>query len=298
MEKLEQCPVCGNHIFKEFLKGADLFLTGQEFTIVECNECGFRFTNPRPDKVEILPFYESPDYIAHNTEQGTLLESVYKFVRKYALANKYKIVKAYSQGKDILDIGCGTGEFLNYCKGKGLTVTGIEPNPKARKFAADHFSIEVKDEDYLDHLPPAGFDIITMWHVLEHVHLLDSYFQRISQALKKNGTLIIAVPNSNSWDAKKYKKFWAAYDLPRHLYHFTPATFKKLAEKNNFSLIKIMPLKFDAFYISLLSEKYKTKKQNYLKGFYNGLRSNFFGGNDGKNYSSLIYICKASNNAK
>jgi len=298
MEIIKHCPVCEKQDFKEFLKGKDHFLTGEEFTIAVCIDCGFRFTNPRPDEKEILRYYDSPDYIAHDSGKRTLMQSIYTTIRKISLRNKYTIVKKYSNGKALLDIGCGTGEFLNYCRKMNFSTTGIEPNEKARNFAGEEFGLTIFDETGLNNFSPAAFDVITMWHVLEHVHKLNERIQRIYQLLKPGGTLIIAVPDSDSWDAVKYKNFWAAYDLPRHLYHFTQDSLKKLVNKNGFSVTTIIPLKFDAFYISLLSEKYISGRQNYLHGFINGIRSNNYGSKNENNYSSLIYICKIDQEGK
>jgi 2-polyprenyl-3-methyl-5-hydroxy-6-metoxy-1,4-benzoquinol methylase len=298
MEIINSCPVCENDNFKTFLKGKDHFLSGEEFTIVECSDCGFRFTNPRPDAQDIARYYDSPDYIAHDAGKHDLIQSIYKIVRKITIRNKCSIVKIYSNGKAIMDIGCGTGEFLNSCQKNNYQTTGIEPNEKAGKFAAENFGLTIFDESKLDDFSPATFDVVTMWHVLEHVHKLKERMEQINRLLKPDGTLIIAVPNSDSFDAGKYKDFWAAYDLPRHLYHFTQESIKKLAKRNNFYVKTIIPLKFDAFYISLLSEKYFTGKQNYIRAFINGIRSNNYGRKYEDNYSSLIYICKIAQELK
>jgi 2-polyprenyl-3-methyl-5-hydroxy-6-metoxy-1,4-benzoquinol methylase len=298
MQIIKYCPVCKNITFIEFLKGKDYFLTGEEFTIVECSGCGFRFTNPRPDEKEILRYYDSPDYIAHDAEKVNLLKAIYTTIRKIALRNKYAIVNKYSHGNVLLDIGCGTGEFLNYCGKKNFDTTGIEPNEKARRFAREHLGLKIFDESKLDDFSPAAFDVITMWHVLEHVHKLNERMSRIKQLLKPEGTLIIALPDCDSWDAAKYQYFWAAYDLPRHLYHFTQDTMQKLASNNGFFIDSIIPLKFDAFYISLLSEKYFSGKQNYFRAFINGIRSNINARKNENNYSSLIYICKIVHESK
>jgi SAM-dependent methyltransferase len=292
MEIIKICPVCEKNNFKLFLKGKDHFLTGEEFTIVECIDCGFRFTNPRPDENEITRYYDSTDYIAHNSRKHNLIQTIYKAVRKITIRQKYSIVKKHSKGKILMDIGCGTGEFLNYCSKMNFVTTGIEPNEKARVFGKVEFGLSILNENELDSFQPSSFDIITMWHVLEHVHKLNERMKRIKQLLKPEGTFIIAVPDSNSWDAGKYKACWAAYDLPRHLYHFTPDSVKKLALKNGFSVSTIIPLKFDAFYISLLSEKYFSAKQKYFHAFIQGIRSNMYGRKNENNYSSLIYICK------
>jgi SAM-dependent methyltransferase len=298
MEIIKNCPVCEKQNFKEFLKGKDHFLTGEEFSIAECTDCGFRFTNPRPTEIEILRYYDSPEYIAHDAGKRTFIQAIYTTIRKITLRSKYSIVKKYSNGTALLDIGCGTGEFLNYCRKMNFATTGIEPNEKARNFAGKEFGLTIFNESGLDTFSPATFDVITMWHVLEHVHKLNERMQRINQLLKPGGTLIIAVPDSDSWDAWKYKDFWAAYDLPRHLYHFNQNSLKILAKKNGFSVDTVIPLKFDSFYISLLSEKYSSGKQNYLRALINGIRSNIYGRKNENNYSSLIYICKIAREVK
>jgi 2-polyprenyl-3-methyl-5-hydroxy-6-metoxy-1,4-benzoquinol methylase len=298
MEIIKDCPICENKKFDVFLKGRDHFLTGEEFFIVKCTACSFRFTNPRPDENEILRYYNSPEYIAHDSSQVNLIKSVYKAIRKITIRKKHTIVKRYSIGNELLDIGCGTGEFLNYCQKMNYKTTGIEPNEKARVFAGKKFRLKIFNEQKLNDLLPASFDVVTMWHVLEHVHKLNERILQIKQLLKPEGTMIIAVPDSDSWDAQKYKNFWAAYDLPRHLYHFTPATLKMLAVKHGFHISTIIPLKFDAFYISLLSEKYISGKQNYLRALSNGILSNYYGRKNADNYSSLIYICKITREIK
>jgi 2-polyprenyl-3-methyl-5-hydroxy-6-metoxy-1,4-benzoquinol methylase len=292
METIYYCPVCENKQFREFLKGKDYFLTGEEFVIVECSACGFRFTNPRPDEKEITRYYDSPDYIAHDAGKETLLTAIYKSIRKITIRNKYSLVKKYSSGKVIMDIGCGTGEFLYYCRKKNYLTTGIEPNVKARTFATDILKLNVYNENKLFDFPPATFDVVTMWHVLEHVHKLNERLRLIKLLLKPGGILIVAVPDSDSWDALKYKHAWAAYDLPRHLYHFTQTSVKQLVNKNGLDVTGIVPLKFDAFYISLLSEKYSSGKQNYFNALKNGILSNLNGRKNKKNYSSMVYICK------
>jgi 2-polyprenyl-3-methyl-5-hydroxy-6-metoxy-1,4-benzoquinol methylase len=290
METLKTCPVCNNTSFKEFLSGKDFFLTGKDFSIVECCSCGFRFTNPRPEENHISSYYDSPDYIAHDAASSSAVQVLYTAVRKIALRGKCSLIKKYSSGKNLLDIGCGTGEFLNYCSKKGFSAIGIEPNEKARKYATGTLGVKVFDIPELGSFREHSFDFITMWHVLEHVHNLRERMDQIRRLLSPEGTLLIAVPNCYSRDARFYGTFWAAYDLPRHLYHFTPLSVKKLLEKSGFVLKKTIPLKFDSFYISLLSEKYRTGKQNFFRAFIQGFRSNLSSGK-GKNYSSLIYLC-------
>jgi len=292
MEKLISCPVCGKSNFTPFLQSSDFFLTKEEYTIVICNSCGMKFINPRPEANEISKYYESPDYISHDAGKKSGLNFLYKQVRNFLIKKKYRLVKEYSKGKKLLDIGCGTGEFIFFCKKNGFDVTGIEPGEIPRFFAQTEYKLDIHEEAYLDNLSHPEFDVITLWHVLEHVHLLHERMNKIVEIMKPDGTLIIAVPNSNSWDARYYGKFWAAYDLPRHLYHFSRGTLQILAQDHALQIDKIIPMKFDAFYISLLSEKNAKEKKNYFKAVINGIRSNKFAKKNDKNYSSLIFVLK------
>ena len=297
METLSLCPVCGKPDFSEFLHGKDFFLTQEEYQILVCNHCGVKFVNPRPGIYDIGRYYESPEYISHGGKNN-LLHSFYRMVRMISVRRKFRLMQKVNSGKELLDIGCGTGEFLHYCSKQGYKVTGIEPGEKARNFAIATHHLDISEESYLAGLTTPRFDIITMWHVLEHVHKLNDRMKKINEILKPDGTLVVAVPNSDSWDAKHYNEFWAAYDLPRHLYHFSQSPMKLLAKNHNFILERIIPLKMDAFYICLLSEKYSTGKQNYFKAVINGIRSNNFAGRNNKNYSSLIYVLKKLKNEK
>jgi 2-polyprenyl-3-methyl-5-hydroxy-6-metoxy-1,4-benzoquinol methylase len=296
MEKLVSCPVCGKSNFTPFLLGSDFFLTKEEYTIVICNSCGMKFVNPRPEASEISKYYESPDYISHDTGKKNGFNFLYRLVRNFLIKKKYKLVKEHSRGKKLLDIGCGTGEFIFFCKKNGFDVTGIEPDKNPRFFAQTKYKLDIHEEAYLDNLFHPEFDVITLWHVLEHVHLLHERMNKIVEIMKPDGTLIIAVPNSDSWDARYYGKFWAAYDLPRHLYHFSRGTMQLLVQNHALKIDKIIPMKLDAFYISLLSEKYAKGKQNYFRAVRNGIRSNNFARKNEKNYSSLIFVLKKEKN--
>jgi 2-polyprenyl-3-methyl-5-hydroxy-6-metoxy-1,4-benzoquinol methylase len=295
MENLSECPVCKNALFSEFLQSRDFFLSQEPFIIVSCDRCGFRFTNPRPSPEEIERYYKSEEYISHDTAGKGIFPRLYRVVRNYSIRRKYNLVKSMAGGKTLLDIGCGTGEFLSYCKRMGYETFGIEPSDKARAFANEKLNLNVRPESGLQECGNGTMDVITLWHVLEHVHDLNGRMRKIREIIKETGKVIIAVPNSGSPDAAYYKEFWAAYDLPRHLYHFTRSSLEELAQKNGFNVEMILPMKLDAFYISLLSEKYKTGKQNFIRAFFRGLSSNISAGNANENYSSTIFILKPSN---
>jgi 2-polyprenyl-3-methyl-5-hydroxy-6-metoxy-1,4-benzoquinol methylase len=295
MELLNNCPICKRNSFKTILSLKDYFLTNDVFNISECQYCNFKITNPRPSEKELSKYYESDEYLSHSNNSRGVINRVYKLVRFYTLYSKAKFIKLFVSKGKLLDIGCGTGEFLNYMKKKKFEVTGIEPNNKARLKAIEKYTLEVFDETELDQLQKASFDIITLWHVLEHVYDLNQRIIQIKNLLKSNGILIIAVPNCDSFDAKHYKNYWAAYDVPRHLYHFNTSTLIQLLDTNGFSYVKTKPMLFDSFYVSILSEKNKTGKSNFLKGFYYGLISDISALFSAKNFSSHVYLFRLNN---
>ena len=291
MEELIQCPVCGSQELDPFLSTRDFFLSGEEFTISKCGKCGFRFTNPRPEANELGRYYQSTDYISHSNTRKGLFASVYQLVRKYTLSRKYALLRKFHQQGKILDIGCATGQFLNYMESRGWVATGIEPDEKTRNRAISEFGLKVFPEDQLNVFENASFDVISMWHVLEHVSMLDQRMEQLKRLLKPGGTLIVALPNCNAYDARKYGMFWAGYDVPRHLYHFTSSDVEFLFGKYGFKIIRVLPMWFDAFYVSLLSEKYKSGKMRWIRALWNGFWSNLKSGQK-NGFSSHIYVLK------
>jgi len=291
MELLKNCPVCGSDVFEPFISGKDYFLTGESFGIVKCRDCGFRFTNPRPEPSELGRYYQSAEYISHSDSRKGFFALVYQQVRKYTLGRKYAMISKFQSQGEILDIGCATGQFLNYMAKHGWKTTGIEPDEQTRKRAISEFRLEVFSEEKLNVFPKESFDVITMWHVLEHVSDLNGRIAQIKNLLKPGGTFIVAVPNANAMDAKIYGTYWAAYDLPRHLYHFTEKDMKLLMNKYAFNIEHILPMRFDAFYVSLLSEKYKSGKMRWIPALWNGFWSNV-NSVQKTGHSSLIYIIK------
>lgn len=291
MEELIQCPVCGSQELGPFLSTRDFFLSGEEFAISKCGKCGFRFTNPRPEANELGRYYQSTDYISHSDARKGLFASVYQLVRKYTLSRKYALLRKYHQQGKILDIGCATGQFLHYMESRGWEAAGIEPDEKTRNRAISEFGLKVFPEEQLDVFEKSSFDVISMWHVLEHVSALDQRMDQLKRLLKPGGTLVIALPNCDAHDALKYGKFWAGYDVPRHLYHFTCKDVESLFGKYGFKMIRVLPMRFDAFYVSLLSEKYKSGKMRWLPALWNGFWSNMRAGQK-NGFSSHIYLLK------
>jgi len=286
------CPVCNSADIKNVLQVKDYTVSGEIFTIVECQTCTFRFTQDVPDENAIVPYYKSEDYISHTNTTAGLINRLYHSVRKRTIIRKRKLVEkntGIKAGK-MLDVGSGIGSFVSEMKQQGWEATGLEPDSDARKVAKDLYDITLEDTRQLYQLPVGHFDAITLWHVLEHVHDLSKYIQQLKTLLKEKGKLFIAVPNYTAADATIYREYWAAYDVPRHLYHFSPRSMQTLMEKNGLKVLHYKPMWYDSFYISLLSSKYKTGKANWFTAFWNGLRSNFAAMDDKKKCSSVIYV--------
>jgi 2-polyprenyl-3-methyl-5-hydroxy-6-metoxy-1,4-benzoquinol methylase len=278
-----------NHIH---LKVKDYSVSGEAFELIQNPEFGFLETSPQPSSEKLPNYYKSDDYISHTDSQRNLFEKVYHLVRSISLKKKLNLINSVSkESKNLLDIGCGTGDFLQFSKQKKWNVTGIEPNEQARKIANKKTNHSVFDTDELPKFESQSFDVITLWHVLEHLPNLEDELSVFKKLLKPNGTLVIAVPNYKSFDAKYYGGFWAAYDVPRHLWHFNRESISILVATQLMEVIKIKPMWFDAFYVSLLSEKYKTGNMNPIKGLWIGLKSNLKALST-KEASSLIYIIK------
>lgn len=295
MENISKCLVCSNDKFEDYLICNDYLVTKNDFKLVKCKNCNFIFTNPRPLESDISNYYASSDYISHTNRTANLFEYIYKCVKNYSLKKKYNLIKRYFKKGNILDYGCGTGDFLAYMKSKNWNTFGLEPNDNARNFAIEKNKLNIKKINEISEFENNYFNIITLWHVLEHIYNADEIINLLKNKLDDNGTLIIALPNHESYDAIYYKENWAAYDVPRHIYHFNKNTIKLFLEKHKLKITEIYPMKFDSFYVSILSEKIKNKKNNIFNAFLTGLKSNFKAKSK-NNYSSLIYIVKKQNN--
>lgn len=286
------CPCCNSKDVSFALSAKDHTVSYEIFDIWHCNACTARFTQAIPQKNEIDKYYKSENYISHSDTKKGFVNNLYHYVRKRTLTSKRKLIEGYTtiSSGNILDIGAGTGAFLNAMDSSGWKVTGLEPDETARENARALYGLALQQTEALFNLPSQSFDAITMWHVLEHVHDLHEYMAQLKKLLKSNGCLFIAVPNYTSYDAQMYKQFWAAYDVPRHLYHFSPTAITQLVLKHGLQLKEIKPMWYDSFYVSMLSEKYKTGKNNYLSAVWNGWVSNWKALFDNERCSSLIYI--------
>jgi SAM-dependent methyltransferase len=294
VESVSVCPICAANSFTPFLTTKDYTVSQTDFRLIQCNSCKFVITSPRPDLSSIADFYKSAKYISHSGGTKTLLDKIYLKARGLSLRWKHELIIRYKSNGSILDYGCGTGEFLQHMQTKQWNISGVEPSEAARNKAQAIVNTKIYSElkSTTD-----KFDVITLWHVLEHVHDLNEKVDELISHLNEGGIIFIAVPNHESQDAKKYGVHWAGYDVPRHLWHFSPNNMKQLFAKHGLRLLKIHPMKLDSYYVSMLSESYKNTTKafpiNYTKAFVSGFQSNYQAAKTGS-YSSLIYIASRS----
>ena len=286
------CPFCGSSNIKKVFAVKDFLVSGKEFEIWHCENCGFRFTQNVPKLEDIGVYYKSEEYVSHSDTKKGLVYKLYHLARNYMLSRKYNYIKNTARKTEgsLLDIGAGTGYFVNFMKTKGFHVSGIEVDSDAREVAKEKFGLELLPAKEVYSLPEEEFDVVTMWHVLEHIHDLDGYMGKILSALKKDGVFVCALPNFKSFDGEYYKKDWAAYDVPRHLWHFSPDFFYQFAAKYGFEIVATKPMPLDAVYISILSEKIKGNGtvSGLIKGGIFMLKSLF----NKNRASSIIYFLK------
>jgi 2-polyprenyl-3-methyl-5-hydroxy-6-metoxy-1,4-benzoquinol methylase len=291
MKEVTICPICNGTSFKHIADPRDFTLTQERYTVIQCSSCSLGITSPRPDDNDLGKYYISDEYISHAEKATTVFDKIYTIARSHAFNRKERLLQEMTQGRTVLDYGCGTGDFLLFLQSRGYEIKGVEPSSKARAIAAGKIGADRVFENI--QTIDTQFDIITLWHVLEHVPDLDETLTHLTRRLSKQGFLFIAVPNLNSWDSNHYRDFWAAYDTPRHLWHFTRKSIPALLQKHHLKLVHTKPMKLDAFYVSLLSEKYQKNRKMTISGMIsalvNGLRSNQNAQKTGE-YSSLIYI--------
>ena len=290
-ERLESCPICGKPEFRNKLVVEDKTVSHESFAIVQCVGCSFQFTNPRPNEAEIGRYYESDAYVSHNSGAAGLINQAYKVARFFTMRRKVSLLNqlAPRRGK-LLDYGCGTGHFLAAAQAASWKVAGLEPNARAREEASHRLGQPIGQEG-LAAFEPGSFDAITLWHVLEHVHTLNETLAQLTALLKPDGVMLIAVPNVESLDAQHYRELWAAYDVPRHLYHFAPKTMAQLLKKHKLTVRQTLPMPLDAYYVSMLSEKHKAERAGGLLTVLKaGYKSNQYAQEHEGQYSSLLYV--------
>ncbi|MGI6574211.1 MAG: methyltransferase domain-containing protein [Fermentimonas sp.] len=298
---LTSCPVCGSDAIRKALDVVDHFSSGEIFPLFDCHQCGFRFTNRFPSGDAMGKYYDSPEYIAHSDTNRGLVNKLYHTARKVMVKRKVRLVTATVRGMTgrplrLLDMGCGTGYFLHAAKERGFTVSGIEKEQKAREYAITKFGLDVRGEEAFWGIGRESYHVVTLWHVLEHLERLNESIEQIKKVLTNEGVVVIAVPNHLSYDAHFYKERWAAYDIPRHLWHFTPATLEQLLVLHGLAVTGRHALPFDPFYISLLSEKYVKSNPlvRYARALFVGLKSLIRSCRNVEQGSSIVFIVQKS----
>ena len=281
------CSICNGSSFEPFLSTKDYYFSQEKFQILRCTSCGLRITSPQPSESEIGKYYNSENYISHNSEAKGLINRIYSAVQKLNFKLKFKALNKHVPRGTWMDYGAGNGAFLSYLKDQKIDAIGYEPSSDARKTAPDE--IQLSDTSDYSH-DTKTYACITMWHVLEHVHELRKLLNQHRNHLIEKGLLVIAVPNIDSYDASFYKEHWAALDTPRHLWHFNEKNIRDLAKDLNMELIKVKPMIFDSFYVSLLSAQYK--KSSKLVAVMVGLLSNLKAFFSKHPYSSQIYLLR------
>jgi len=289
-----ECTICKNTTFEPKITCRDFTVSQEDFNIVQCTNCGFCFTHPVPNEAQIGRYYQSEDYVSHTNTNKGIINRLYQLLKKRTIRQKGTQIIKQSGKKTgtLLDYGCGTGSFLAHMKSLGWDTIGLEPSPDARKVAHNEYGLNLQPIEDIWNLRSKSVDVITLWHVLEHVHRLNDTIAQLTHLLKDDGLLVIAVPNVTAWDAQHYQQFWAAYDVPRHLYHFSIGTMERLMAKHQLIVYERKLMPFDAFYVSMLSEKYKNNGLGIgglFRAFINGLRSNIHAGNDLNYASSITY---------
>lgn len=290
MNTIKKCPICQSKKLVQEFSCVDETVSRETFQISKCEECGFLFTNNIPKKEEIGKYYQSEEYISHTNSSEGLFNKLYKLIRFITLKQKVRLL-----GKEtgvLLEYGSGTGELLAACHEKGWECTGVEPEEKAREKARENHNLELIDTSEKIDFSENSIDRIMMWHVLEHIPDLHETLSNFKRWLKKEGMMLIAVPNHKSWDAKHYKENWAAYDVPRHLYHFDKNSMKILLNHFNLEIIKTKPMWFDAFYVAILSEEIKSGQKKIIKGAILGLFSNLRALLINRQFSSQIFMIR------
>ena len=284
-----KCPWCGSNKAQINLWLKDEFLTKKDFHICECLNCGLLYTMPRPSKEKIGAYYKSDEYYSHQENKKGFVPRLYEAIKKINLKHKFRLASRDLPVGKLLDIGCGVGDFLHVAENKGWQCTGVEPSEEAREIARQRIKGDLLYSEDLEQLPDQSFDLITMWHVLEHVDDLKWQVAQLQRLIKPNGRIVIAVPNYRSYDGRFYNAYWAAYDVPRHLNHFNKTVLTKLFKTSGLSLVSMDKLVWDAYYISFMSEQYKHHFMPLVRGVFRGLVSNAKARRSGE-WSSLVYV--------
>lgn len=283
------CPICQSSDIDQTQTVKDNSISQEVFHLSKCAQCGFLFTNPQPSPDKLWKYYESENYVSHSKTTKGFINFWYRQVQQLNLSLKFKAIQPHVPRGTWLDYGAGAGDYVKFIRSKGIKIEGFEPSETARQTATTN-AVALKDTSELSDITERSIACISLWHVLEHIPNFTEVLQYLSKRIKQDGVLVIAVPNYLSVDGRTYAENWAAYDVPRHLWHFTEEDIKNLATTLNFSLVEVKGMVFDSYYVSLLSEKYQNGSK--ISGILTGLRSNLSARKKSTPFSSQIYILK------
>jgi len=288
-EEVSSCPVCQGNQFGNSIACIDHTASGEMFHVKHCARCGLGITSPRPLATEASRYYESDQYISHTSASKGIIDRIYLIIRGLTTQWKYQLIEPYLHANTLLDYGCGTGHFLSVVRARKKNAIGIEPSENARK----KINSNIAAYPSLAELPSQQFDVITLWHVLEHIYTLRETLGALKDKLSDKGAIFLAVPNHQSPDAAQYGANWAAYDVPRHLWHFSKESMATFLQQEGLRVVKIIPMKLDAYYVSLLSERYASPKTPFVirivRAIWIAFRSNLAAAKT-LNHSSLIFV--------
>ena len=286
------CPLCGASGQMPYADCIDFTVSKESFILLRCPQCGVVFTSNPPKESETIRYDTLDLKLKLGDSPRGLTDKLYYYVRHRMLRKKASIVESqsYRTGGTLLNYGAKTGYFSHYMERRGWKVTSIEKYHEERQFSLETFHHRMYDVSEMDRLTPETFDVITLWHVFEHCYNPNGLLNRFYRLLRPGGILLIACPNICSTDAMHYGANWAAYNVPRHLWHFNPTSLSNLLNKHGFTLMHRQKLSYDCFYISVLSEKNKNSKMPFLRGMWFGMRCWFISLARLDKSSSLVYV--------
>jgi SAM-dependent methyltransferase len=288
------CPICGSDSYRPFLQVADRFRPEERFRLVRCTSCGLIYLNPRPTEQAILKYYQAADYDPHSEGGHGLSGKLYRLARFLNTLLKLHWLSSFSGPRRALDVGCGTGYFLQMLRKKGWEVAGVEPVPVAQRLA------QQKGLNVVSRLDEAQgpFGVITLWHVLEHLHNPADTLRQLDRLLAADGWLLLSMPNPLCLDAQYFGPSWVAYDAPRHLVHYRPQDVEHLARQTGFTIFRLAMLPFDPVYNVFLSLQQSTSLSlsQIISGPSMGIRSLLDGIRHPKLASSPVYFFRKTKN--
>lgn len=242
------CPLCG-HVDADCIQEAQdptpAEGDGLWFAVVQCRHCSLRYTNPRPDAACIGRFYPG-DYKPHRRPRKMDADRPSSWLGRLSGRSVERRGELPWEGPPgrLLDFGCGGGSFLKRMADRGWQVTGLDAAVGAVREVQESLGLtalvgSLPHED----LAPASFEVVTMWHSLEHVHDPLAILAEAFRLLTPGGKLIVACPNIDSWPFRWFGPAWFGLDLPRHLVHFTPKTLTDAMESSGFRVESVRPIR-------------------------------------------------------